>query len=353
MKVYGTRGIAGRHAVPLLLGVNKHQFREDLRRSRPNARTLFGGLPHDFKKLRGDYLVAPVSLFSNDEILFNVRAVRERIVSEMSAVRASGVNVYDYWMNNPTWRSRRNERFRSLFKYQYQGNYTHQDLWSLLILDWAIGTEDDPYALAYFKGDMNLGDAFARYLSIFPKESFKQNVIRRHLLDIDRANTIIDLSLWVEMEDAHKARLQSLREVGAIYESYARLWMFIFGLFIGGTEVYLLKVAAEAFVGYMDFMIELYKAEEDGIITPEETQGAWLSLIGVFLPMGQFLGKAVELGTLFVSLGILAISVALALLNALIEVLQKTERSVAAEEEGLDNYVEINMEMSVFIPAQV
>lgn len=341
-------------AVPITIATNSRDLLEDIRTGQRRLDRLHIGVPLHVQKPRRkeEYLTVRYDAFVDDAALAEVREVRAFI---REFIRDSPSDErWNAWGQVAQVLMQRREVL-------FEGRrYPFPDMWSLLLIDWVFTEQPTDY----LNGNSELGDAFAAWLGVrFPMDVYDfllfqleyerpghRAAFERQLLDPKRANLRLDLRLAVELHYRHLERIEALRKVPGLYQKAGKVMLLVFGLFTGITEVFVLTLILEAFIGYMQFLADLWEYEEDGVITELEAQQAWFSLFGLFLPFGSFLGKAGAKLTAGVTYGMVGLTVLATALQAVIDIIQVAQRALAAEEAGFFSYAELDPDMTVFIP---
>ncbi len=342
-------------AVPITIATNQRDLIRDIRAGKRRLERLHIGIPLHVKKpeRRENYVTVSYNVFMDDAATAEVRRVRG-LIRDFIRERPREES-WSRWEQVAEVLAQHREL---LFEID---TYSFADLWSLMLIDWVF--QEQP--VGYIDGKMELGDAFAAWLGVqipldvydfglfelvFEQPTFRKT-FSRQLLDRKQTNLRLDLRLQVEMHYRELERIEALKKVPGLYQKAGQVMLLVFGLFTGVTEIFVLTLILEAFIGYMQFMADLWEFEEDGIITEEEADQAWFSLFGVFLPFGAYLGKGIALATTILSVGLIGVAVLIAMLKAAFEIADKIFKLVAASQENISTYVEIDPEWAIFIPS--
>jgi hypothetical protein len=322
---------------------------DDLRSRRADSRNLQVGLPYHFSKPKWYYLTAPAELFIDEFVLHQVRV---RYSEMIAVVRSVPVKLRPQHFEEVISK----KHVREFFSWDLTrgGRFTFQDLWSLMIIDWVLSTKPG----LYLNGRKDIRFVTADAFGMKWDDSF---LIRAHInkmFDESRSNKLREISAWVKMEDDYRERLQTMTKIVEVYETYTRVWLLIFSLLTGTASTRMISIFNDLFMGFMDFTIELYDIMKDDLITDEESQNVWISLLSVALPLGGLfgrgvIGKGVKVLAEIASYTLLAYSLCLLMIAAIIEIIGKWERMLAANNAGFVNIVELNREMSLYIPTSI
>lgn len=223
------------------------------------------------------------------------------------------------------------------------------EAWTYMIIETVL--RERP--LAYLSGDQHLADFFAERFQLKFGFDLRPPLIRQqfhhHLLD----RACLEASPDLKMDLAYRQQkiidhMEGLQLVG---ETYMKAMMVLMGMLSGVTEIAILDIILEAFIGYITFMEELDKAEADEMITEDEAFGSWFSLVGVFLPFTQILpGLAktlVDAGLTIVAVAAILLQIIASLLRAAVSLMEY----IAADRAGFDSYGQYDPETTIFIEA--
>lgn len=225
-----------------------------------------------------------------------------------------------------------------------------REAWSYMLIETIL--RERP--AAYLSGSQHLADFFAeRFQLEFGldlRPPLTREMFHRHLL-ADRA--LLDASLNLKMQLAFRQQqiISQLEGMQIIGETYMEVMIVLAGLLTGVTGALIIDLILEAFIGLLQFMFELKKAESDGIITEEEAFGSWFALAGVFIPFTRvapgFLRTLSELSLTVVGVAAILLQLITSLLRAVLGMIE----ALTADELGFDGYAQYDPLNTIFIPA--
>lgn len=234
-----------------------------------------------------------------------------------------------------------------------------RDLWSLMLIRFARSVA----AREYWAGHEDLGRAFLRSLrpagDQLPRTgptAHRLNSLVERILNPTHgiAHFVADQQLVALLDLQQEARLKQLARVHELGETYIMAMLFVAGLLTGVSEIVVLDVALQAFIGYIQFLSDLEELEQDGELTEEEADSiwVWLSFAGIFLPFGRYfkLIKNVDDTLGITALLLIAHETIRWIASVIFDVFEAAQRLLAADEAGFSTYLEMDVSNTVFIP---
>lgn len=222
--------------------------------------------------------------------------------------------------------------------------------WTYMLIETIL--RDKPEA--YLSGNQHLADFFAERwqldFGLDLRPPLTRQMFHRQLI-AERA--FLDASLNLKMDLAFRQQqiISQLEGMQIISDTYMEIMIVLAGLLSGVTGALVIDLVLEAFIGLLQFMFELEKAEKDGIITEEEAFGSWFALAGVFIPFTRiapgFLRTLSELSLSLVAVAAIFLQIITSLLRTVLGMLE----ALTADQVGFDGYAQYDPMNTIFIPA--
>ena len=299
------------------------------------------------KDQRNSYLAAPLALVrelldSGSELARGVDAAIAPHRERLAAIDDIEDQVLDELI----------ERFSTdrLFPRSLRAGFDSEDLWSAVILAWVL--ENNPRD--YVSGARTLWQVFMDSLGI--KERIGGGFLRKHiahqLFGGRKTNLYYELAAWVDLEHEHRARIQQLASLEALYEEYAKLGISLILLVASGGTSLWVQLAADVLDGLVGLAAEFEKAKRDGKITEAEADAILIAGVFTMLPFTSLLKgtlrRAAEVfnATAFATIVVLILCT---LVRELIHALGKLERQQQAQEAGISTIEEHALDQWVVI----
>jgi hypothetical protein len=260
----------------------------------------------------------------------------------------------------------------AVYKRVSQGNLqpAELDLWSLMLLQWVI----DERPAAYLLRNEPLGDVWLqrivphertslpwlqqKYAALIPSKLMGN--VQDVLPDQYRAvgdmracvNVVPDFALVSAYEEAADRRGIAIQFALGASEHYARAFVFVAGLLPVAGSSWLIALACDVGLAYVDFLIALHEhnkaiGEGDGNATAEDA--VYDSATAMVMPIAMHVpvvGTLLQLKDM-VTLAYAMVGMLIGLLQAMIDAL---ERIKAAFEEGFFDWQEFDEETGWLIP---
>jgi hypothetical protein len=239
-----------------------------------------------------------------------------------------------------------------------------RDMWSLMLIQWVRDTQPE----SYFSGSLDLGEAFLEELMSRPTElTLADRAARANLLEdlfgntaevlrmpggaqnIGLVNLVASSEMVLRTIEHEEARAVAQLAVQIGNESLTRGFVMLAGVLPAATEIVVINIALEAFIGYIQFLGDLRDADKREIIESGEELDIWLSFAGILLPAAsqiRYLGEALGIAQMLM----LAASLLQALIAGLHRMLEATERLLAAVAAGFLEFFESDPDRVLFIP---
>ena len=234
------------------------------------------------------------------------------------------------------------------------------EAWTYMLID--IVLRERPQE--YLAGKQHIADFFAERFQLefgfdldppFIREEFHHQLLERAYLDAS-------LDLKMELAFRQQEIITAMENLQLASETFMQMMMVLMGMLCGLTEVLILDIILEAFIGYITFLHDLEKAEADGLITEDEAFGSWFALAGIFLPflpalksaLSKYGGKAGEIVNTLIDTGFGIIAIAALLLqiaSMLIQGAAALLEAIAADEAGFDDFGQYDPANTLYIPA--